>query len=58
MKGWGRLLQKIDPSQPIYALRSMKEVVAGSLTFQCLDSVVIGFFALAALLMASLGIMA
>ncbi len=49
-------LQKIDPTQPIYAVQSMREIVAGSLTLEHLDSVVIGFFACAALLMASLGI--
>jgi serine phosphatase RsbU (regulator of sigma subunit) len=51
-----RALRAIDPSQPIFSVRSMQEVIANSLSFQRLDSIVVGFFALAALLMASLGV--
>lgn len=51
-----RTLRSIDPAQPISALQSMQQVVANSLTYQRLSSMIIGFFALAALLLASLGV--
>ncbi|MGA8027298.1 MAG: ABC transporter permease, partial [Bryobacteraceae bacterium] len=51
-----RALRTIDPSQPIYAVRTMREVIGGSLTFQRLESIVTTFFAFAALLMAALGV--
>lgn len=49
-------IQKVDPAQPIYDLRSMERIVTDSLTTERLNSTVITFFALAALLLASLGI--
>jgi predicted permease len=47
---------RVDPAQPIYSIRSMREIFSESLIFQRIESVVIAFFALAALLMASLGV--
>ncbi len=46
----------VDPAQPIYSVRSMREIFSESLVFQRIESVVITFFALAALLMACLGV--
>ncbi|MBV9226577.1 MAG: SpoIIE family protein phosphatase [Acidobacteriaceae bacterium] len=46
----------IDPAQPLYAVQTMDEIVSSSLSFQRLDSTIITFFALAALLLASLGV--
>jgi putative ABC transport system permease protein len=51
-----RSIQAIDPNRAIYEVRSMDTIAADSITHQRLDSVVIAFFALAAFLMASLGI--
>ncbi len=51
-----RAVARIDPAQPIYAVRSMREIFRDSLTFQRIESIVITFFALAALLMAALGV--
>lgn len=49
-------VQTVDPQRAIYAVRTMDRVAGDSLTPQRLDSIVTGFFALAAFLMASLGI--
>jgi serine phosphatase RsbU (regulator of sigma subunit) len=51
-----RAVARVDPAQPIYAVQSMREIFSDSLIFQRIESVVITFFALAALLMASLGV--
>ncbi|MFL6350625.1 MAG: ABC transporter permease, partial [Bryobacteraceae bacterium] len=51
-----RALRDADPRQPIYNLHTMKQVESESLTFQHISSTVVGFFACAALLMASLGV--
>jgi serine phosphatase RsbU (regulator of sigma subunit) len=51
-----RAAARIDAAQPIYAMQSMDEIIADSLTFQRIEWMVITFFALAALLMASLGV--
>ncbi len=51
-----RAIARVDPAQPIYAVQSMREIFSDSLIFQRIESVVITFFALAALLMASLGV--
>jgi predicted permease len=49
-------LRKIDPDHSIYSVRTMEEIAENSLTTQRLSSAVVGFFALAAFLLASLGI--
>ena len=51
-----RAVARVDPTQPIYSVRSMREIFSDSLIFQRIESVVITFFALTALLMASLGV--
>ena len=51
-----RALQAVDPRQPIYEVATMEQIVSGSLSFERLGSFMVGFFALAALLMATLGI--
>jgi predicted permease len=51
-----RAVQSADPSQPIYNIHTMRQIEGESLTFQRIDSIVVGFFACAALLMASLGV--
>ena len=51
-----RTIARVDPAQPIYSVRSMREIFGESLIFQRIESVVITFFALAALLMASVGV--
>jgi predicted permease len=49
-------VQTVDPERAIYGVRTMDRVAGDSLTPQRLDSIVSTFFALAAFLMASLGI--
>lgn len=49
-------LRKIDPDHSISSVRTMDEIAENSLTTQRLSSTVVGFFALAAFLLASLGI--
>jgi serine phosphatase RsbU (regulator of sigma subunit) len=49
-------IQTVDPERAIYAVRTMDRVADDSLTPQRLDSMITTFFALAAFLMASLGI--
>ena len=51
-----RAVASVDPAQPIYAVQSMREIFGDSLIFQRIESIVITFFALAALLMAALGV--
>ncbi len=51
-----RAVRSTDPTQPIYNVHTMKQVESNSLTFQRIDSTVVGFFACAALLMAALGV--
>ena len=51
-----RAVAKVDPAQPVYSIRRMNEILDKSLTFENIEWVVITFFALAALLMAGLGI--
>ncbi|MEO7146142.1 MAG: SpoIIE family protein phosphatase, partial [Bryobacteraceae bacterium] len=51
-----RAVAQVDPSQPIYAIRSLREILSNSLFFQRIESVVVTVFALAALLLAALGI--
>jgi predicted permease len=49
-------IQGVDPLQPIYDVTTMRSVALGSLSFERLASFMVMFFALAALLMATLGI--
>ena len=51
-----RAVAQVDPNQPIYAIRSLREIVSSSLFFQRIESVVVTVFAFAALLLAVLGI--
>ena len=51
-----RAVASIDAAQPIYSLRPMREIVDSSLVFQRIESTVVTFFAIAALLMAALGV--
>jgi putative ABC transport system permease protein len=51
-----RATADVDPAQPIYSLQSMREIFDNSLVFERIESIVITLFALAALVMASLGV--
>ena len=46
----------VNPQQPIHGIRPMEEVAKGSLSIERLSSLLTAFFAIAALLMAALGI--
>ncbi|HXW05141.1 MAG TPA: ADOP family duplicated permease [Vicinamibacterales bacterium] len=49
-------VRSVDPLQPIHAIAMMSDIARGSLSFERIASFLVGFFALAALLMATLGI--
>jgi serine phosphatase RsbU (regulator of sigma subunit)/ABC-type antimicrobial peptide transport system permease subunit len=49
-------IRKVDTSQPIYNVREMRMVVEGSLSLERVVSLLVSFFALAALLLVSLGV--
>jgi putative ABC transport system permease protein len=51
-----RAVAQVDPTQPIYSVRSLREIFGESLMFQRIESIVVTVFALAALLLASLGV--
>ena len=51
-----RALRSVAPSQPIYEVQTMREIVLGSVINERLQSLLTAFFALAALLMAALGV--
>ena len=51
-----RAVHIVAPSQPIYEVRTMGEIVLGSVVNDRLQSLLTSFFALAALLMAALGV--
>jgi putative ABC transport system permease protein len=51
-----RSIQSVDPSQPLYEVRTMPEIVLGSVTTERLQSFLTTFFAATALLLAALGI--
>lgn len=51
-----RAVFQVDPTQPIYSVRSLREIFGESLMFQRIESLVVTVFALAALLLASLGV--
>jgi len=49
-------IREVDPDQPLYDVRSMREVVERTLTGQWLNAVLIGAFAAMALLLAGIGL--
>lgn len=49
-------IREVDPDQPLYDVRPMKEVVERTLTGQWLNTVLIGAFAAMALLLAAIGL--
>ena len=51
-----RLVQSIDPLQPIYSVQSMEQVVSSSVSDRRLNLLLLGIFAAVALLLASVGI--
>jgi predicted permease len=51
-----RAIRSVAPSQPIYEVRTMREIVLGSVMNERLQSLLTAFFASAALLMAALGV--
>ena len=51
-----RAIHQVDASQPIHNVRLMRDIILESLSLQRASSFVTGFFALAALLLAALGI--
>jgi len=51
-----RLVQSIDPLQPIFSVQSMDQVVSSSLSDRRLNLILLGIFAGVALLLASVGI--
>jgi serine phosphatase RsbU (regulator of sigma subunit) len=51
-----KAIQSVDAAQPIHDIQSMANVVTGSLSLDRVSSLLTGFFALAALLMATLGV--
>jgi putative ABC transport system permease protein len=51
-----RAVQRVEPAQPIHAVATMREIAAGSISRERVGSVMMTFFALAALLMATLGV--
>ena len=51
-----RAIRSVDPSQPIYEVRTMGDIILGSVMNDRLQSLLTSFFALAALLMAALGV--
>jgi len=51
-----RIVQSIDPLQPIYSVQSMDQVVASSMSDRRLNLLLLGIFAAVALLLASVGI--
>ncbi len=51
-----RAVAAVDPNRPIYAVQSMVQILSSSLMFQRIEWIITIFFAMAALLLASLGI--
>ena len=50
------VVHELDPNVPVFAVRTMPEIVAASLTSQRLTNVLLGSFAAVALLLAAVGI--
>ncbi|HWS87812.1 MAG TPA: ABC transporter permease [Pyrinomonadaceae bacterium] len=48
--------QAIDPAQPVYRVRTMEDVMAGSIATQRLSATLLAFFAAVALVLAAVGI--
>jgi putative ABC transport system permease protein len=46
----------LDPAQPVYRVRTMEDVMAGSVATQRLSATLLGFFAAVALVLAAVGI--
>src|SRR5262249_13554984 len=51
-----RAVQQVDPAEPVYRVATMQEILLTSLALQRVSSFMATFFALAALLMATLGV--
>jgi predicted permease len=51
-----RAIQRVNPAQPIYGVEMMSGVVQGSVSLERVTSLMTGFFAVAAVLMATLGV--
>ena len=51
-----REIQTVDPNLPIFNVRTMNEVIDGSLALRRFSAELVGVFAVAALLLASVGI--
>ena len=51
-----REIQSVDPDQPVYAVRTMNEVMAASIARRRLATILIGAFAAVALLLATVGV--
>ena len=51
-----RAIERLDPAQPIHGIATFADIVQESVTLERVGSFMTGFFALAALLMATLGI--
>jgi len=51
-----RLVQSIDPLQPIFSIQSMDQVISSSVSDRRLSLILLGIFAAVALLLASVGI--
>jgi predicted permease len=51
-----RAVESVDAAQPIHDVQLMRDVVSGSLSLERVSSLLTSFFALAALLMATLGV--
>ena len=51
-----KAIESVNAAQPIHDIQSMRDVIGGSLSLERVSSLLTGFFALAALLMATLGV--
>ncbi|HEY6987059.1 MAG TPA: ADOP family duplicated permease [Bryobacteraceae bacterium] len=51
-----KTVQSVNAEQPIHDIQSMRDVIGSSLSLERVSSLLTGFFALAALLMATLGV--
>jgi putative ABC transport system permease protein len=51
-----REIESVDPDQPVYAVRTMNEVMAGSIARRRLATLLLGAFAILALVLAAVGV--
>jgi putative ABC transport system permease protein len=51
-----RAVESVEASQPIHNIQAVADIIGGSLSLERISSLLTGFFALAALLMATLGV--